>query len=158
MCPRWRERESGPDPPLLWDDWQLYPGVCRYHFVIHNCHPQTKLREGNVFTPVCDSIHGGGVYPSMQWARGVCIQACNDQGVYRGCTGGRHPLFRYPWADTPPPSRHPPGRYPMDRHTPSQTPALMVTEAHPTGMHSCCKIKFKRVCTPVPEKIANPYC
>ena len=22
--------------------------------------PQTKLREGNVFTPVCDSVHGGG--------------------------------------------------------------------------------------------------
>ena len=21
-------------------------------------HPQTKLREGNVFTPVCDSVHG----------------------------------------------------------------------------------------------------
>ena len=24
-------------------------------------HPQTKLREGNVFTPVCDSVHRGGV-------------------------------------------------------------------------------------------------
>ena len=22
-------------------------------------HSQTKLREGNVFTPVCDSVHGG---------------------------------------------------------------------------------------------------
>ena len=22
--------------------------------------PQTKLRKGNVFTPVCDSVHGGG--------------------------------------------------------------------------------------------------
>ena len=22
--------------------------------------PQTKLREGNVFTPVCHSVHGGG--------------------------------------------------------------------------------------------------
>ena len=45
-------------------------------------HPQTKLREGNVFTPVCDSVHRGrgcipacigqrGLYPSMQW--GVCL-------------------------------------------------------------------------------------
>ena len=23
--------------------------------------PQTKFREGNVFTPVCDSVHWGGV-------------------------------------------------------------------------------------------------
>ena len=23
-------------------------------------HPQTKLQEDNVFTPVCDSVHGGG--------------------------------------------------------------------------------------------------
>ena len=25
--------------------------------------PATKLREGNVFTPVCDSVHGRGVCP-----------------------------------------------------------------------------------------------
>ena len=31
--------------------------------------PQTKLREGYVFTAVCDSIHGGG---------GVCLSACWD--------------------------------------------------------------------------------
>ena len=31
-----------------------------------NYRPQTKLWEGNVFTPVCDSVHGG-VYPSMHW-------------------------------------------------------------------------------------------
>ena len=32
----------------------------------HNYYrPQTKLREGNIFTPVCDSVHRVGVYPSM---------------------------------------------------------------------------------------------
>ena len=25
----------------------------------HCYRPQTKLREGNVFTPVCHSVHGG---------------------------------------------------------------------------------------------------
>ena len=25
--------------------------------------PQTNLRKGNVFTPVCDSVHRGGVHP-----------------------------------------------------------------------------------------------
>ena len=32
--------------------------------------PQTKLREGNVFTPVCDSVYRG---------RGGCIPACIGQ-------------------------------------------------------------------------------
>ena len=42
---------------------------------MHSCyHPQTKLREGNVFTGVCDSVHGhppprtataaGGAHPT----------------------------------------------------------------------------------------------
>ena len=29
-------------------------------YYVYYC-PQTKLREGNVFTPGCDSIHRGGV-------------------------------------------------------------------------------------------------
>ena len=41
--------------------------------------PQTKLRKGNVFTPVCDSVHGGRVHPL-----------------------GRHPPGRHPQAYTPP--------------------------------------------------------
>ena len=65
--------------------------------------PQTKLREGNVFTPVCDSVQGGG-----------CIQACSGQG----CTSHRQiphgktpPRHTPPWADIPGqtfPGRHPP--------------------------------------------------
>ena len=47
--------------------------------LFHYYRPKTRLRQGNVFTPVCDSVHGGGVYPNMQWA-----------GVYT------------PWTDTSP--------------------------------------------------------
>ena len=28
--------------------------------------PQTKLREGNAFTPVCHSVHGGVVLPNRE--------------------------------------------------------------------------------------------
>ena len=53
----------------------------------------TKLGQGNVFTGVCDSVHGGGA---------VCHSAS--------------------W-DTPPRSRHPPPRPPGSRHIPwEQTP------------------------------------
>ena len=33
----------------------------------HYYRPQTKLREGYVFTSVCDSVNGG-VYPIMPWS------------------------------------------------------------------------------------------
>ena len=31
--------------------------------------PVTKLGQGYVFTSVCDSVHGGGLYPSMPCSR-----------------------------------------------------------------------------------------
>ena len=37
--------------------------------------PATKLRQGNVFTPVCHSIHRGGLCPSMHH------EGHHDQGV-----------------------------------------------------------------------------
>ena len=45
--------------------------------------PQTKLREGNGFTPVCDSVHSGG---------GLCL--CSG-GLCPGglCQGDPHPLY-----------------------------------------------------------------
>ena len=71
------------------------------HKNINYYRPQTKLREGNVFTPVCHSVQGG-VYPSMQWAKWGCVTGvCNQGGVGPGgCTtptptgqqaGGTHP-------------------------------------------------------------------
>ena len=71
--------------------------------------PQMKLRKGNVFTPVCHSVHNGMSAP-----------------VYAG-------IHTPPWADTPwtdtPLSRHSPGQTSPGRHSqedtsPWQTPLL----------------------------------
>ena len=42
----------GQTPPLQWSDGMHPAGM-------HNYCPQMKLREGNVFTGVCDSVHRG---------------------------------------------------------------------------------------------------
>ena len=70
---------------------------------------QTKIAKEKSFQSFkqeCIPV-GGCVYPSMHWAKGVCIPACTGQGgvsawgcLSRGC--GRHtPGTR---------SRHPPGK------------------------------------------------
>ena len=67
--------------------------------------PQTKLWKDNVFTPVFDSVHGGG-----------CVsQPAMGRGVYRNMhwantPSGRHPPGRHPRADNLPPGSHPLGR------------------------------------------------
>ena len=67
----------------------------------------TVRNEGNVFTPVCHSVHGGCL-ADTPWADTA--------------------LADTPWADNrPPPDRHP---------TPRQT-VTAVDGTHPTGMHSC---------------------
>ena len=60
----------------------------------------TKLGQGNIFTPVCDSVNGGGY---LVWSRGG---------------PGRHP----PGPDTPPRTRHPRDQTPQTRHPLDQTP------------------------------------
>ena len=52
------------------------------------------LGQGNVFPPVCDSLHGGSA----------------------PLHGGIHPLGRHPLG------RHPPGRHPLGRDHPGQRP------------------------------------
>ena len=96
----------------------------KYGWQVGSVHPtgvlscyrqQTKLREGNVFTPVCQSFHsqGVGVYSIMQWARGMYLS------MQWGCLP--------PWADIPP-DRHTLGRPPpRDGHCSGGK--------HPTGMH-----------------------
>ena len=77
--------------------------------------PQTKLREGYVFTRVCDSVH-----------RGVCVYHPQAD------TPGQTPLP--PWADTPRPVHA--GIHPL----PAQCMPEYGKQAggtHPTGMHSC---------------------
>ena len=67
----------------------------------------TKLRQCNVFTPVCHSVHSGG----------VCLSACWDTlppppvrhgGHIPTCTEADTPL----WADTRP-RQTPPGQVPL---------------------------------------------
>ena len=78
-------------------------------------HPQTKLRQGNVFTPVCDSAHRGrgreGVWPTTLDAE--------PPGL------GRSPRCRpsLGWSDIPP------------RSTTGYDQQAGGT--HPTGMHTC---------------------
>ena len=73
--------------------------------------PATKLRQCNVFTPVCHSVHGGVV--------------CNT------------PL----WADPPGQTRLPSGAdTPRQTPPPTQCMLAYGQQAvgtHPTGMHSC---------------------
>ena len=105
--------------------------------------PQRSCGQGNIFTPVCHSVHRGG-------------SASKHAGIPTPPTS--HPPDQAPLqtrpppgADTPP-SRHPtpphPRPYtPRSRHPPrtihpppqKQTPAygLRAAGTHPTGMHSC---------------------
>ena len=74
--------------------------------------PQTKLQKGNVFTPVCDSVHGGGVH--LPWQTNT------------------HPPNRHPPVDTPT------GRHPHGRHIPPPSEMVIAADGmHPTGLHSC---------------------
>ena len=75
--------------------------------VVNNYRPQLLLRKGNVFTPVCDSVHGGclplGQGGVCLWVQGVVYLWV--QGVY---TLGRHPPARHSRARHPP-VKSPPG-------------------------------------------------
>ena len=82
--------------------------------------PQRKLREGNVFTPVCHSVHKGRV--SASGSGGGCLPLG---------PGGVHPPGQTPPRQTPPWA---------DTHLGRHPPVEMTIEAggtHPTGMHSC---------------------
>ena len=75
----------------------------------------TMLRQGNVFTPVCHSVHGG-----------VCLSASWDTDP-----SGRHPT---PWADTPlgrPPKQTPPGR-----HTLGRPPSPPAADGYCSGLYA----------------------
>ena len=93
--------------------------------------PQTKLRKGNVFTPVCQSFcsrGGGGCLP--QCMLGYTPPSPTDAPL------GRHPLPSACWDTHPLPSAG------WDTHTPCPMHAgIDVATAadgtHPTGMHSC---------------------
>ena len=53
--------------------------------LVYSCYyrPQTKLWEGNVFTLVCDSVHGvlcPGVFVWGSLSRGISVQEVSVQG------------------------------------------------------------------------------
>ena len=79
--------------------------------------PQRSCGQGNIFTPVCHSVHGGGFLPQ-------CVMGC-------------HPPT--PPDQTPPGSRppRPPRTRPPPREADSSIRSTIHTGTHPTGMHSC---------------------
>ena len=67
-------------------------GTLHWDFVVDNFvsyyRQQTKLREGNVFTPVCDSVHGGEacMVTGMHGGEGACMAGsiCGGKGMHAG--------------------------------------------------------------------------
>ena len=70
---------------------------------------RTKLREGNVFTPFCDSVHREVM--SAQW-------------------GGVHPPGEIPPREDSPLGKHAP-------KNPTPKTGTEAGSTHPTGIHSC---------------------
>ena len=56
-----------------------------------------SLGQGNVFTPVCHSIHGGTLHPGESASKGVCIKGVCIQGQ----SASRRSASRGCWADSP---------------------------------------------------------
>ena len=125
----------------------------------HFYRPQRSCGQGNIFTPVCHSVHRGGLPQCMlgwhpPWSRPP--RADTPQSRHppeQTPPQSRHPLEQTPPGPDPPrpdPSQsrhHPPPQDqtppPLDQTPPpprKQTPAygLRAAGTHPTGMHFCC--------------------
>ena len=81
----------------------------------------TKLGQGNVFTGVCDSVHGG--------EGGLCLSASWDTPPPRS----RHPQQTPPREQTSPWEQTPWSRSPGSRHPKEQTPPQEQTPPSPLG-------------------------
>ena len=103
--------------------------------------PQRSCGQGNIFTPVCHSVHRG---------RGFCLNACWDTTLPGADTSpwSSHPpgtdtplgADTTPQEQTPPPgAANPPPPPGADTPPREQTSAygLRAAGTHPTGMHSC---------------------
>ena len=122
----------------------------------------TVRNLGNVFTPVCHSVHRGCVcIPPCTGQRGVCIPACTGQGggVYpsmhwaEGCVhpsmhwqgGGVYPIMH--WAESV--SQHALGGGCLP-HPPGQTPPSR--DGHCSGRYASYRNAFFfSICTDVDE-------
>ena len=97
--------------------------------VRQNTLTSTYLRQGYVFTGVCDSVHRGGVSQHALWQTPPFPRADTP----RQTPPGRRPL-----------DRHPPGRNPaLDRQPPAQQTATAVDGTHPTGCVLVLKVFFQ---------------
>ena len=120
----------------------------------------TKLRQGNVFTPVCHSAHGGRVSASVHaWIHAPRKHTPQEHTPPRSTPpGSTSPLRNTPTPrSTPPWEAHPQEAPPLGSTPPGSTPSLGSIPSkkhtlpppptaedgtHPTGMLSCNKINF----------------
>ena len=157
-----RIHTSATNPNMRWDialykcDEKLFTVVANFKFpnlqvsITNKClnnifyRPQRSCGQGYVFTRVCDLFTGGA--REIPWAGRTPLPT---QGA--DPTLGADPPWagRTPQAGRIPPGReNPPGADPtlQSRHPPygKHTPAYGQRAAgtHPTGMHSCCHLKF----------------
>ena len=129
---------------------------CRYKLgkAIHFYRPQRSCGQGNIFTPVCHSVHGGGGGSASVHAGIPTPQTRPPPGADTPWTRPpppprtRPPLDQTPLgADSPPGADTPREQTPLKKKTQGQTalppgkqtPAYSLRAAgtHPTGMHSC---------------------
>ena len=129
-------RASSPSFTWSWKSqtWTIEKGFQKV-FICYR--PQTKLQEGNVFTPVCHSVHRGVWLPTMPWGRQPPHRHTHTLSIGRSPSEGRPSLRR----QTPPPP--PPQRY-----------GQLVGSTHHTGMHTyllvkseLCRVKDSTKCT-----------
>ena len=83
--------------------------------------PATKLRQGNVFTPVCHSVQGGSATPQGD----IPGQTPPGRPPARQTSPGQTPH----WADRPPPKAD----TPLGRHPPAQ---CMLEYTPPCTVHA----------------------
>ena len=89
--------------------------------------------EGYVFTPVCYSVHRGGLPECML---GYHHPLGADTPLDQAPPGAGTPWSRHPPEQAPPAADTPQNRHPPRAGTPRQM-ATVADGTHPTGMHSC---------------------
>ena len=95
-----------------------------FHGITHQYHyrPQRRCGQGNIFTPVCHSVHGGVSSrdtPGRENPHWETPLARRRTPPGRTPPLGRPPSKETPWQREPPPSReNPPRRLPLGKENP----------------------------------------
>ena len=85
-----------------------FNSLCQFIVMYTYLLSATQLRQGNVFTRVCHSVHGGGADTNEVFEGYVLTRVCLSTGVSAPLHAGIHPP---PW-QTPLVSPYPPGQTP----------------------------------------------